>query len=375
MMRKITLFFIACVFNAWCVSAQTVFFSEDFGTGCSTASLATSFGWTVSNTGTNDPGANRWYVSATENGNAVGACGSQCGSNRTLHLGANFFTIDGGASYYESTPFFCPGFFPCSETNKRIESPVINCAGYSSITLDFQYLENGEANDDQATLHYFDGNNWLFLHNLNKTSGICSPLGTWSAFSINLPPSADNNPYVKIGINWTNDADGLGSDPSFAIDNIQLSALTPLPVELLYFKGNQNNNQIALNWETATEINNDYFIVERSDDGSTFYPITKVEGFGNSSTNIHYEFIDKIIKQSYYYYRLKQVDFNGTFDYSDVILIKFIFKNPDQGILIPNPTTGITTLQFQSELNDEHTIVLYNQLSQQLKLTSYRAYN
>jgi len=131
------------------VSAQTVFWTEDFGTGCSTAQLATSYAspngaWTSSNTGTNAASANVWYVSAEENGNDVGQCGSACGSNRTLHLGnvaVSFVTADIGAAYYEGLAGFC-GFCPCASTAKRVESPVINCGPYTSLQISFKGTSN-----------------------------------------------------------------------------------------------------------------------------------------------------------------------------------------------------------------------------------------
>ncbi|MFN9800965.1 MAG: hypothetical protein ACK54P_13200, partial [Bacteroidota bacterium] len=80
-------------FSAVFVSAQTPFWTEDFGAGCNAGQLATAYrgpkgAWTSTNTGTNQSSANVWYVSATENGNPAGACGTGCGSDQTLHLGS-----------------------------------------------------------------------------------------------------------------------------------------------------------------------------------------------------------------------------------------------------------------------------------------------
>jgi len=93
----------------------------------------------------------------------------------------------------------------------------------------------------------------------------------------------------------------------------------PLPVELLSFTANCQNNQVKLDWFTASEENNDYFTVEKSSDANNFIPLTIVNGAGNSNTTIHYSAIDHNPGSGINYYRLKQTDYNGVFTYSDVI--------------------------------------------------------
>jgi len=93
-----------------------------------------------------------------------------------------------------------------------------------------------------------------------------------------------------------------------------------LPVELTNFFGYQENYQNRLFWETASEINNNYFSIERSN-GGKFYEIGKI--YGNNFPS-RYEFIDDNFDTSYkiIYYRLKQVDFDKRFEYSDIISIE-----------------------------------------------------
>lgn len=221
---------LVLVLCASTLSAQTVFWTEDFGSGCNTALLATNYpspngAWTVTNTGTNAASANVWYVSAEENGNAVGQCGSACGSNRTLHLGnvaVSFVPADIGAAYYEGLTGLC-GFIPCAATSKRVESPVINCSAHSNITLAFKYIEGGNVIDN-ATLWYYNGSAWSQIADPPKTSVCGNGQGIWTAYSISLPASANNNPNVRIGFQWINNDDGDATDPSFAVDDITLSA-------------------------------------------------------------------------------------------------------------------------------------------------------
>lgn len=217
-----------------------IFWTETFGTGCNQQQYANGFvgvngAWSVTNTGANGAEANNFFISATEAGMGNGNCGDGCLNNggltnRTLHISADFTIFDIGAAY--NAGGFCPGIF-CIETNKRAETPVINCTGQSNILLAFEYMEFGDGANDDASVWYFDGAIWSLLANMPKTiccdiNGLPTPCtgtdqGQWGTFSITLPPSADNNPNVRIGFRWVNNDDGIGTDPSFAVDNITLA--------------------------------------------------------------------------------------------------------------------------------------------------------
>ncbi len=96
------------------------------------------------------------------------------------------------------------------------------------------------------------------------------------------------------------------------IDNIQLIEINPLPIELIEFTGTANNTHNLLTWQTATELNNDYYIIERSIDGTLWQVIDKQPGAGTTSTASLYSYVDNTyIRTSINYYRLTQVDFNG----------------------------------------------------------------
>ncbi len=217
---------VLCCISFSFVNAQ-VFWTETFTNGCTTncqTFTGTNGTWTISSTGTNGAKANTWFFSCAENGNAAGSCGTGCGNDASMHVG----NIAGSPA----AAFFCPGG-DCGAaydatnaqvvTNKRAESPTINCTGKSTITVSFNYMEKGQGTADDATFWYYDGNTWAQLNALAKTATGCAPQGTWTAKTIALPASANNNANVKIGFNWTNDGDGVGHDPSIAVDDITLS--------------------------------------------------------------------------------------------------------------------------------------------------------
>ena len=100
-------------------------------------------------------------------------------------------------------------------------------------------------------------------------------------------------------------------------------ACATLPIELTSFTGNSNKGFNSITWITASENNNDYFLLERSIDGVNWREITKINGAGNSLSNKHYLYDDySFINNTINYYRLKQIDFSGEFEYSNIISIE-----------------------------------------------------
>jgi len=116
---------------------------------------------------------------------------------------------------------------------------------------------------------------------------------------------------------------------------------TVLPIELLTFTAEEKDNFVYLNWVTASEINNDYYELQRSKDGINFEPFTRVNGAGNSNTTLYYSTIDDSPLQGISYYRLKQVDFNGQVSYSQIEAVNLI---NDEITIYPNPTNGLLTI-------------------------------
>jgi gliding motility-associated-like protein len=225
--RKLLFLLIFLSANSFWSYSQTIIWSEGFQNGCASNCLATSYTgfngpWTVTSTGSNGADANVWYVSGAECGNNAGECGTGCAAtDPSLHIGSTILG-DMGASYLAGGMGF---FFP--ETDVRAESPFINLTGESNLTLNFNYIENGQGTIDDATLWYFNGATWAQIDGLAKTPLTCSPQGTWTAFSIPLPASANNNPNVKIGFRWINNDDNVGTDPSFAVDDITITTALP----------------------------------------------------------------------------------------------------------------------------------------------------
>jgi xyloglucan-specific exo-beta-1,4-glucanase len=131
----------------------------------------------------------------------------------------------------------------------------------------------------------------------------------------------------------------------------------PAPVDLISFEAFDEKDKIKLNWTTASEINNSYFNVEKGLDGKIFYTLGITEGKGNSSSSQNYSYIDKSPFTGMNYYRLKQMDFNGEYIYSDVV--KVYMENAEIIQLIPNPAGSYFSISSVEEVAIS-TVELYS---------------
>ncbi|MBK9731693.1 MAG: T9SS type A sorting domain-containing protein [Chitinophagaceae bacterium] len=124
-----------------------------------------------------------------------------------------------------------------------------------------------------------------------------------------------------------------------------LTACTPLPIELLDFNATNYGNQTLLKWETASELNNDYFTVERSSDAKTFESIAIIDGAGIATHQHSYSYTDENPYENINYYRLMQTDFNGIFSYSKTISV-IHYRSDTYLNLYPNPFQNSTTIYY-----------------------------
>jgi len=113
---------------------------------------------------------------------------------------------------------------------------------------------------------------------------------------------------------------------------------SPLPIELTGFSATISESHVVCEWSTASEVNNNYFTLERSTDGVHFDSLLSVDGAGNSTQALYYRAVDNNPLNGDSYYRLKQADFDGQFSYSEIEHVHF--GNSDSYVLYPNPSNG-----------------------------------
>lgn len=186
----------------------------------------------------------------------------------------------------------------------------------------------------------------------------------------------------QTGNTWGNYIDfadvittGANGSATFSTDNgitsfsqfILTTEGTVLPIELLQFSVYLNDlKEVKLDWVTGSELDNDYFIIEKSRDGITFLPLDKIESKGDSNENQYYESVDKKPFNGISYYRLKQVDLDGQFTYS---LIKSITINAlkDDIIVYPNPIKSSQFLNIKSYLEEDFEVIINDASGKTLK--------
>lgn len=136
----------------------------------------------------------------------------------------------------------------------------------------------------------------------------------------------------------------------------------PLPVELTSFTASVRNNTVYLNWETATEVDNYGFEIERKDNSTVWTKIGFVEGHYTSNSPKYYNFSDKPTGMGKYSYRLKQIDNDGEFEYSKEVEV--LIDNLPNGYLLeqnyPNPFNPETSIKFVLKENTKATLKVYN---------------
>lgn len=150
-------------------------------------------------------------------------------------------------------------------------------------------------------------------------------------------PGGGNGNKISIGEFWVWEKSD-GDVPGYAC----FGMCSPLPVQFLSVEATLIDRNVCIKWTTATESNNDFFTVERSSDGAQYIDIAQVKGAGTTNSIIDYKVKDIHPTAGVYYYRVRQVDFDGTFAYSEIVSVTVDFPNSSDVILYPNPS-------FQSE--------------------------
>lgn len=190
----------------------------------------------------------------------------------------------------------------------------------------------------------------------------CTPLTyTWGGTGAWLiPPTTTNQgvgaqPYGAYTVAVT-DNNGCAASTSITLTP---SCGIPLPVELISFTAKKEGDVAILNWATATEMNNNYFEVEHSTNGDDFAQLDKVYSKNGNSTSVqNYKYTHDFPAKGINYYRLKQVDFDGAYEYTDVRSV--VFGNASGLSIYPNPTNSMLNVKAPIGMDQSSTLEIVN---------------
>ena len=166
----------------------------------------------------------------------------------------------------------------------------------------------------------------------------------------NMDNISGNTLYDVIGNN-------NGSIHNSTVKGTDNNSCGTLPVEFVDVNAKHADNEIIVSWSTASEINNDYFTIEKSTDGNNFYEIATIEGQGFSNELINYSYIDTEAKNGSNYYRIKQTDYDGKMDYSELINVNITKEN--NYLIYPNPVNSNQKVNIQG-LNTGDIVQVYD---------------
>ncbi len=290
-----------------------------------------------------------------------------------INAGSGLSFIDGPMYKKGNTNFT----FPIGKNSQYAPVSLENIAGGNGVVFMAEYFDNGFGNFDQKDPDVNDISNqeyWeiepvagnptvdiVFDLGNSLTSNLLSLLSTSDLMIVHYT----QNKWINEG-GLLNILNLLNLSGNMRVNNI--SSFSPftygaqgtstLPVTFISFEGSNQRQDVVLNWATGSEFNNDYFEIQRSANAKDWQIMGTVHGKGTTNTTSKYQFSDKGVRNGNFYYRLKQVDFDGQFAFSSIIRVNVLHAE-ELFTAFPNPATSQLTVR-----NSQYpaTVELINQI-------------
>lgn len=286
---------------------------------------------------------------------------------------------DAAIAYSYLDAMTCDTIIGTTLGNNQVLAPKVYCMG-APATLNGNLILDGQGNPN--ALFFFKINGAFSTTSLSTITLIDSAAWCNVYWQINGAVSlGDNSVFAGTilangAISLLESAMLLGRALSIAgaisLQNNVVSIGTQphnvVPIGLLSFSAGRVGEEVQLNWATASEMNNNYFTVERSKDGTSFEEVWQVKGAENSTTVLHYSAMDDKPYEGISYYRLKQTDMNGKSVYENVVEVDFgkLFHVN----IYPNPFKATLTMMTQDTSQITNcTVRIYNALGEEVMNT------
>ncbi len=259
--------------------------------------------------------------------------------------------------------------------NNLTLTPDVYCLGGAPTTLNDTLILDGQGNPD--ALFIFKMSGAFSVNELSTIILINSASSCNIYWQINGAFELKKNSVFKgtilangaISLLDGSSIEGRGLSRLGEINIFSVNAALPdkptlLPIELLSFAASPKGDNVQVDWVTTTEINNNYFTVQRSSDGFYFEEVQQIKGAGNNSSLRSYSLIDTAPYDGNSYYRLKQTDFDGKITYSN--LVNVYFEKSFDFNIYPNPFNTSTTIAINSSQINSCNFKLYTILGEEV---------
>ena len=256
-------------------------------------------------------------------------------------------TITGGGRLFEPIG----GVLPAGAQVLFFTSTAFNNTLFNFITLNYNLYvifqcsgnTNGHFANHNAT------NPTPRTLTLNFSSPVASDVVTYNAY------------FIFAGDGGAVDFDAPGN-PTYGNTGGCQAPLFPLPIELIDFNAKCKTEKVDITWQTSSELNNDYFTIEKSTNGIDFNILATLSGAGNSNQLINYKWTDNNPFNGGNYYRLKQTDYDGKFEYSNIIQVDCNNNNENQSSISVFPNPALNEININAQVKGKVQIEIYNSL-------------
>ncbi len=315
---------IGLLFLSMCTYSQNLIVNGD-------ASSNPSVGWTIVNGGwvkwNQNTGGIKDHTNGTTGEHFAISAGCPSGSasaNSEMYqdVDVNTFAsqIDAGTAQFTFTGWYA----------------TYNAQDYSSVIVEYR-------NASSSVLSTYSTG--FLRKNFPLCTGSSVPANCWTAFTPDTRIAPIGTQTIRIRL--ISKCGSSSGDNDGYYDDLSLVYVTPTPIDLLYFQAKKREDFIEINWQTATETNNDYFTLEKSSDGMNWQEFAQIQSKSADNTGNYYTYTDSEISTTDVYYRLKQTDYNNEYKYFKTIKVSSSIES--ELTFFPNPVKDEVTFLIDED--------------------------